>query len=102
MTEGGTLICATEPDWYWFFVTVYTTVYRKGQAAGYGRTITAFTVPKDVWILGQWVEEQGKLRWIDRVLSCFPVLGRVGGLALRGIAGVLKCFLHPRRLGHLV
>ncbi|MEM2696340.1 MAG: hypothetical protein QXU09_05330 [Thermoproteota archaeon] len=231
MAEGGTLICATEPDWYWFFVTVYTTAYRKGQAAGYGRTIIAFTVPKDVWILGQWVREQGKIRWkiaanvlkrwvmttsreikpdtywlvelhfddgsvkqvsaparleiesyqpygvecycapvpmttifligdispdrsgckatpyvadglkvtrwldfaaetamgfvpcggalvlikrywmgqevgwfewTDGVLSCFPVLGRVGGLALRGIAGASKWFLRSRQLGHLV
>jgi len=42
-----------------------------------------------------WVE------WSSAVLSCLPVLGKVGGLALRGIAGAAKWFLKSRRLRHL-
>jgi hypothetical protein len=63
MAEGGFVICETDPRWYWFFVTVYTTAYRKGQPVGRGRTITAFQVPKDVWILGEWIRDRGALRW---------------------------------------
>jgi hypothetical protein len=62
MAEGGFVICETDPQWYWFFVTVYTTAYRKGQPVGRGRTITAFQVPEDVWILGKWIRDRGALR----------------------------------------
>ncbi|MFA0783802.1 MAG: hypothetical protein YYHSYBAR_002193 [Candidatus Fervidibacter sacchari] len=64
MAEGGFVICEPDPQWYWFFVTVYTTAYQKGQPVGYGRTITAFPVPEDVWILGNWVRDAGGLRWV--------------------------------------
>ena len=34
-------------------------------------------------------------------MSCIPVLGKVGGLALRGVAGAAKWFLRSRHLRHL-
>jgi hypothetical protein len=46
-------------------------------------------------------QEVGWLEWSDAVLSCIPYLGKVGSLALRGVAGAAKWFLRARKLGHL-
>jgi hypothetical protein len=55
-----------------------------------------------VLIKRYWMEQEvGWLEWSDAVLSCIPYLGKVGSLALRGVAGAAKCFLRARKLGHL-
>jgi len=46
-------------------------------------------------------QEVGWVEWTSAVLSCIPVLGKVGGLALRGVAGAAKWFLRSRHLRHL-
>jgi len=46
-------------------------------------------------------QEVGWLEWSDAVLSCIPYLGKIGGLALRGVAGAAKWFLRSRHLRHL-
>ncbi|MCC6038314.1 MAG: hypothetical protein LM632_08945 [Armatimonadetes bacterium] len=33
-------------------------------------------------------QEVGWVEWSSAVLSCIPILGKIGGLALRGVAGV--------------
>ncbi|MFA0759687.1 MAG: hypothetical protein NOOUEUKL_002369, partial [Candidatus Fervidibacter sp.] len=55
-----------------------------------------------VLIKRYWMEQEvGWVEWTSAVLSCIPVLGKVGGLALRGVAGAAKWFLKSRQLRHL-
>jgi len=55
-----------------------------------------------VLIKRYWMEQEvGWVEWSSAVLSCLPVLGKVGGLALRGVAGAAKWFLKSRQLRHL-
>ena len=55
-----------------------------------------------VLIKRYWMEQEvGWAEWSSAVLSCIPVLGKIGGLALRGVAGAAKWFLRSRHLRHL-
>jgi hypothetical protein len=67
-------------------------------------TAMGFLLCGDVLVLIKryWMEQEvGWVEWSSAVLSCIPVLGKIGGLALRGVAGAAKWFLRSRHLRHL-